>query len=279
MSKSQAVLVAVTSDQHTGSTVGLAPPEGTRRDDGGRMMPSKAQIWLWNNWLKFWQTVKSEQQANKARLICVFNGDATDGGAHHGTTQVMTEEDDATAYITRRVFSVPKDLNPAKLYMVKGTDVHVGGPAAPQEVSIAQRLGCERDPESQTWASWHLRLTVNGLLLDFQHHGRAGNRPWTRQNAVSALAADIWMEHSLAGLRAPDLAFRSHVHRFADSYDAYPTRVVVTPAWQLKTSFVHRIGPESIADIGGVMVLIKPDGFYTVNPLLYRPSQPRARSV
>lgn len=277
MAAAKPVLLVVTSDQHATSTLGLCPPEGVRYDDGGRFEPSKPQLWMWECWTRFWAYVAAERRAHASRLICVYNGDATDGGAHHGTTQTISDDPEVQSYVSERVFSVPRDLKPDKSYMVRGTAIHVGGDTAPNETALAKWLHCDRDPETRAWAAWHLRLAVHGLLIDFQHHGRAGGRPWTAQNAVSGLAAHIFMEHTLARMRPPDLAFRSHVHRFADSYDAYPTRVVVTPAWQLKTAFVHRIGPESIADIGGVLCLIAPNGDYEVTKRLYRPALPTAR--
>ncbi len=275
----QPVLLAVTSDQHAVSTIGLCPPEGVRYDDGGRYTPSRAQFWLWECWEDYWGLVASERRRAKARLVCVFNGDATDGGAHHGTIQTVSDDPEVQAYIAERVFSVPRALKPDKAYMVRGTAVHVGGDSAPNETALAKHLRCERDAETDAWAAWHLRLKVNGRLVDFQHHGRSGLRPWTRQNAVSGLAAQIWMEHVTAHEPPPALAFRSHRHEFADSYDAYPTRVVQTPAWQLKTAYAHRVVPESIAHIGGVLCLVEPDGQYTVTPKLYRPALPKARAA
>jgi len=276
---SRPVLLAVNADEHACSTLGLCPPEGVRYDDGGRYTPSKAQLWLWDCWNNFWSETEAIRQKVNAILINVYNGDATDGGAHHGTTQTVSSDPEVQDYIAERVFSVPKALKPKKSYMVRGTAVHVGGDTAPAETALAKHLRCERDPESDSWASWHLRLNIYGRILDFQHHGRGGTRPWTSQNVVSALAAHIWMEHKLAGLPSPDIAFRSHVHRKGDSYDAFPTRVIVTPAWQLKTSFVHRVGPESIADIGGVLCLIQPDGSYEVTFKTYSPELPALRPL
>ncbi len=79
----------------------------------------------------------------------------------------------------------------------------------------------------------------------------------------------------MKGLRHPDLAFRSHLHQFGDSYNAYPTRVVQTPAWQLKTAHAHKVAAESIADVGGVITMVQPDASYIVKPVLYLPSLPK----
>ena len=47
------IIVAIISDLHAGSTVGLCPPRFTL-DDGGDYVSSPAQRWLWRNWNHFW---------------------------------------------------------------------------------------------------------------------------------------------------------------------------------------------------------------------------------
>lgn len=61
----------------------------------------------------------------------------------------------------------------------------------------------------------------------------------------------------MKGERAPDLAIRSHYHQWVDTYDAYPTRVIQTLAWQLKTAYVHKVAAESLAEVGGAIVTIR----------------------
>ena len=63
-------------------------------------------------------------------------------------------------------------------------------------------------------------------------------------------------EYSDRGDRPPELAIRSHVHRWGDSYDAHRTRAIFTPAWTLATAYTHRIAPGAIADIGAVILHI-----------------------
>lgn len=84
---------------------------------------------------------------------------------------------------------------------------------------------------------------------------------------VDRLAFLIWSEHALKGERAPDLAIRSHVHVAGDSGDAYPTRAVITPAYQLKTSYVHKVSPESLSTIGMTAVVVHPSGQIDVHKL------------
>ncbi|MGQ0601750.1 MAG: hypothetical protein ACT4QE_08650, partial [Anaerolineales bacterium] len=103
-------------------------------------------------------------------------------------------------------------------------------------------------------------MELHEQRLDFAHHGRMGGRPWSRANVTQTLAAQIWMEHARRGDPPPHLAVRSHYHKVADSYDAHPTRVIQTPAWQLHTAYAHRVVPEELSDIGGMILAVTEDG-------------------
>jgi hypothetical protein len=263
------VIVAKTSDQHAGSTLGLCPPEGVRVDDDSEYRPSKAQRWTWERWTGFWKEVADVRKQLGAELYCVYNGDAVEGD-HHNTSQIISRNPEPQTYITERVFGVPQ--SPDKVFVVRGTEAHVG-PAASSEELLAKRLKAQRTP-NKTWSWWHLRMEVHGVRLDFQHHGRVGTRPWTKTSAPGSLALEIFYEHARRGIPHPHIAVRSHRHVYADSYDAHPTRVIGLPAWQLKTAHAHKVAPESIADIGGVFTVIYPDGKYDVHPRLYCPDLP-----
>lgn len=262
------VVLAVVSDLHAGSTVGLCPASGVDLDDGGRYEPSRAQRWLWQCWREYWDEVARERDASGAALYVVLNGDVIDG-AHHGTTQIVSGNLDVQGAVARACLEVPRALGVDRWFVVRGTEAHVG-PSAQAEEAIARWLGAERDPDTGTHSWWHLRMLIGGVLIDCAHHGRTGHRSWTRWNATQLLAADIALSHLQSRERPPDLAIRSHYHRYADSYDAQPVRVIQTPAWQLATAYVHRRAPESLADVGGVIVTIRAGG-WTVRPVLYRP--------
>jgi hypothetical protein len=252
--------------------LGLCPPEGVRLDDDGAYNPSKAQRWLWANWLDYWAAVKATRDAHKAELRCIYNGDLSEGD-HHGTSQIISRNPEPAAYVSERVFSVPGDLKPDRSFVIRGTEAHVG-PSGATEEAWARRMKAEKNPETKTWSWWHLRFQVHGVRFDFQHHGRTGGRPWTRAGVVGALAAEIFYEHARCEIPYPHVAIRSHRHTYADSHDAHPTRVIQTPAWQLKTAHAHKVVPESIADVGGIIVTVQPDGQYEVRTKLYRPELP-----
>lgn len=274
---SRPVLVAISSDQHTGSYLGLCPSEGVRLDEGGYYHPSKAQRWLWECWEDAHQKIGALRKREKAKLIYVSNGDAVDGD-HHGTSQIITRNVESQAYIRDRVFSVIEALKPDEAHIVRGTTTHVGEGAAAEE-ALGRRLEAEKDPDTDAWSSWHVRLKVHGRSLDFQHHCSLGGLPWTRPGGVTRLAFRHWCERELAGFAPADIIVRSHVHVDYDSYDIFPTRALVTPAWQLKTSHAHKVATESIAKVGMYAILIQPDGEYDVKKYRYTPALPTERVV
>lgn len=274
----KAVVLAVVSDVHCGSTLAACPPEGVKLDDGGKYLPSKLQSWIWGNWCDYWNAIGAFTKQHEADLYIVLNGDSFEGGPHHGTTQIVSANPEVQAYLADRIFGVPRALNPKHLFIVRGTESHVG-PSGSTEEAFARSIRAEKDAESERWSWWHLRVTVYGVRCDFQHHpSTSGNLPWTRPQAAQRLAFRIWSEHKLRDFEAPHYAFRSHRHVFSDSGDAYPVRAIITPAWQAKTAFAHKVAADSIADIGGLAVIIQPDGSHQLKRFLYPPSLPKAWS-
>jgi hypothetical protein len=270
-----ATLIAITSDQHAGSTVALCPPT-IDLDDGGAYTASKAQRWLWEDWLSFWQRVERVREKEKAKLYQVFNGDLTDGN-HHGTTQILSGNSSVQAHVVSECMKVPLELAPDKMWFIRGTEAHVGKSAEGEE-KIADGLRRDkrpivRDRDTNTSSHWHAKLEVDGVRFDFAHHGRMGQRPWTEQNVVNNLAAEIFYEHAERGEPHPHFAIRSHHHRYADTGDAHPVRVIQTPAWQLATAFIHRIAAGKLADIGGIILLVR-DGEVAREKVLFRPKSP-----
>lgn len=272
--RGDAVVFAIVSDMHAGSTVAPCPPS-VELDDGGQYVASKAQNWLWRGWLEYWDTVAQLRDELKASLYAGFNGDITEGD-HHGTTQILSGNPTVQADVVNAMMAVPKSLAPDAWFFVRGTEAHVGKSACYEE-RIADGLRRDGnpvhgDPDTGTSSWWHLRMEIQGKRLSLAHHGRMGQRPWTRPNVTANLAAEIFYEHASRGEPHPHLAVRSHLHRMVDTYDQHPVRVIQTPAWQLATSYVHRIAPDSLADIGGIIVIVR-DGELEVIKKIFKPER------
>lgn len=268
------VVLACVSDVHAGSTVAVCPPRITV-DDGGVYEASKAQRWLWQCWASYWQRVADVSRQPKHKLYAVFNGDLVEGN-HHGTTQIISANPNAQAWVWNAAAQIPLALKPERLWIVRGTEAHVGASASSEE-RIADGLRRDKRPivsddETGTASHWHARMLIHNTLIDVTHHGRTGQREHTRSSAAVLHAHDILLAHVKRGDRPPDLCLRAHYHKFNDSYDACPTRVITTGAWQLATGHAKKVAPDSLADIGGVIVLVTEKG-YEVEKVQFHPQR------
>jgi hypothetical protein len=267
------VVIAITSDLHCGSTTGLCP-ESIQLDDGGEYRASKAQRWMWQGWKDYWKQVESIRIKEKAKLYTVFNGDLVDGN-HHGTTQILSGNPNGQAAALNAAMTVPLALKPDKIWITRGTDAHVGQSACSEE-RIADGLRRDKrpvvgDPNTGTASQWHIRMEVEGTRLDFAHHGRVGTRPWTKPNVTANLAFEIFCDHAKDGIPHPHIAVRSHMHQLVDTGSIHPVRLIQTPCWQFGTSFIHRIAPGKLADIGGVIIVLRKGQAPDVRPIMYKP--------
>ena len=264
--------LVVVSDLHCGSTVGLCCPEEVRWDDGGYYHPSEAQLWLWENWLDFWRQAEAIRGDSDWFGVLV-NGDAVDGD-HHGTPQIISRDLQVQFWILKKVFAPVLALQPDTVTVVRGTETHVGKGGSTEEAFARWLKDQVHVPASdaEMYSHWYFRGMIGDCRIDATHHGRIGQRPWTKANAVLNLAAQIFYEYAAAGESHPHLAFRSHFHTFQDSHDAHPVRVIQTPAWQLSTAYAYRVVPESLADIGGIILTVE-DGEYAIQKILYRPKR------
>lgn len=272
------VVLAITSDLHCGSTVALCPPE-VPLDDGGAYKANKAQLWMWACWSHYWNRVEEARKEFGGPLYQLFNGDLVDGN-HHGTTQITTGNPNGQANILNDCMKIPLSLKPDKIWIVRGTDAHVGQSACSEE-RIAEGLRKDKRPiegnaQTGTASHWHAKANFfNRWRLDFAHHGRVGTRPWTKPNVSMNLAAEIFHDHAKEDFRkdrkptAPHLAIRSHMHQYVDTGDTHPTRLLQTPAWQLATSFIHRIAAGKVGEVGGIIVILREDKAPEVLPQLY----------
>lgn len=272
--KSRPILLACVSDVHAGSTQAICPDKITL-DDGGEYHASKAQRWLMQCWREYWARVDDKRNELKAELYVVFNGDAVEGD-HHKTTQIMSANPNAQAAAWNAAIAVPLELKPDRIVITRGTGAHVGQSASSEE-RIADGLRRDKrpivsDPDTGAAAWWHWKAELQDVKVDVTHHGRMGQREHTRASQVILYAHDIHLAHTKKGRRPPDLCLRSHNHKVADSFDAVKPRVVGTGAWQLATEHVHKVQPDSISDIQGVLVRIEA-GEYDVEKKQFEPEE------
>lgn len=267
-----AAVIAVVGDMHAGSTLAVCPPK-IKMDDGGTYLASRAQRWLFDGWRAYWKRVAAVRKEVRADAFYqLFNGDAVDGN-HHGTTQILSANPNAQSKVLTDLVAIPLAMNPDHIVVVRGTEVHVGNSGSSEEKWAdglkrdKRPIICDKETDSTSW--WHFRARINGVLIDVTHHGRTGQREHTRGGAAVLHAHDILMTHVKAGDEPPALCLRQHYHRFNDSFDACQVRVVTGGAWQLATGYVKKISADTLADIGGLIIVVK-NGKYTVEKVQFK---------
>lgn len=266
------ITLAAVGDIHAGSTLALCPDE-IQLDDGGIFLASPAQRWYWQNWCNYWQRVDA---VRKDQLWVLLNGDLVDGQVKH-SSQVVSGNPNAQAQIFNAAIAIPRALKPDRIIIVRGTEAHTGNSGSAEE-RIADGLWRNGDPivrnlETNTSSWWHWVSNpdaTEGVKLDVTHHGSIGKKEHTRGSQLVLYAHDIHLSYTKRDERPPDIAIRSHNHKWADSFDAVKPRVLALGAWQAGTAHVHKVAPGAIADCGGAIIQIN-DGQYTIEKVRYEP--------
>ena len=244
------VVVAVASDLHANSTVGLCPPTGLDLDDGQRVEPSALQEWLWRGWEGYAARVAAQIAALDAELYVVLAGDLVEGD-HHRTTQIMTRNLQDQHRLALACLAPLRALHPARWFVVRGTEAHVG-PGATTEELIAEALEAEPDHETGRRSWWHLRAEILGTRFDVAHHGRTGSYGWTRNNGANSQASQVFWESARRKADPPHYVIRGHRHKRAKG-SCEGIEVHQLGCWQMSTSYGHKVAPDSLPDIGALM--------------------------
>lgn len=252
----------ILSDLHINSTVALSQSQ-VPLDDGGTYQMSKSQRWLYECFKDFYKAVEDLE----GEKILVLNGDVIDLNKH-SKHQLITSN---ASVVVEHALSILRGYTLDRLYVVRGTEAHVG-PVGEYEELLARRLNATPN-DSGNYTHWSLFISVEGVIFDIAHHGVVGQKAWTRTHPLDSLAANTIIEVTKNNAVLPDVIIRSHLHTHADTYDNYPVRVIQTPAWQLSTAYSHRIGA-GLADIGGLIFSCE-NGKYELTKKLYKPENRR----
>jgi hypothetical protein len=250
--------VIVVSDTHFGCQLALCPPV-VKLDSGGTYQPSELQLKLWEHWQYFWKewvpTVTKGEQ-----YIVVHNGDAVDGKHHDSVTQITQNITDQVgiAYEVLKPIVDPL-LNPAcaGYYHIRGTEAHVGKSGQAEE-GLAKSLGAIPD-EIGNHARWEMWMRLSDELIHYSHHIGTTQSANYELTAVYKEFIEALVEAARWGRKPPTVLVRSHRHRAGET--RVPTKSgygisLVTPGWQLKTPFAHRLamGRSSMPQIGGILI-------------------------
>ena len=273
-------IVAVVSDTHCGSMVGLMPPRQWLLDAGGYYDPSDGQRFLWEVWAEFWEKVAKLRKGKQ--LVVVFNGDAVQG-VDEGFTAIISKRPEEHEAI--HVECMDWALKAARfnrekgdrLFYVRGTERH-SEPGAQAEERIAQDLGAEqREGRSSNVL---LRLPINGVMFDFMHRReKAGGRVWTEDNALFYAAKDCYFRFDRERrYKAPFdvIMIGSHFHEWVPpiTYRGKQGNVtcVITPAFQLMTHYsLEATKGMRNPTIGALAFTVLEDGTWDQFELIYEP--------
>lgn len=261
-------IVALASDTHCNSYVGLCPP--TFNHHGGQHKANKVQRWLWSNWLDYVGQVKRQAKKHNAPIVTILNGDLCD--LHPKTTNLITRDKVEMLRLTYAAIKPLVDIS-ARLYIVLGTSSHTDG----FEEKIAEDLESFKYNEYM-WAHPRVRIVVDGVHIWAAHHGRMGRLEHTRRMAGIKLAAETGMKCFENRLHPPDVIFRSHQHRWSDSNQNHRIRGIFLPAWQAPTDYIYKLDADAVEEVGGA-IMVCSDGEYEFIKCEYKPMVDRAVRV
>ena len=269
--------VVVISDTHCGCMMGLAPSEGVPLDEGGSYQLSRLQRVVTRWWDEFWDDFVPSATKGEPFAV-VMNGDAIDGVHHNATTQITHNLE-----VQRRIahsMLAPVASRACAYYHVRGTEAHVG-PSGEHEEALARQLGAVPDEDGRR-ARWELRLRMGDHLIHFTHHIATSTSPYAESTALTREAVNSYLQTGLWGDEPYSMLVRGHRHQHSEiarrSTHGKVT-VTVTPAWQLKTPYVYKIGARmSQPEIGGVVIRLA-DGELFTRAFVKRISQPKEEVV
>jgi hypothetical protein len=260
-------VVAVFSDTHSNSTVGLCPPD-VNRDDGGKHIQSIWQAWLWMHWNEFIGEVKKEAKGG-ARVVVIGNGDLVEVDAKDRSNQMISTSKAIALDIAGDTVQPLVDLSD-RFILIRGTGAHTGRASEYEEI-LGKTLGAEPD-KLGNHSHWYFLGSISGVLMEITHHAMGGRKASAATGSVARLAEETIVEYGGHHDRIPDLVVRGHVHQHHDSgTNVDGCRAITLPCWTGSTDHVHRLGyGVRLPHIGGTIITCE-NGNYTARTILYKP--------
>lgn len=257
--------IIVVSDTHCGCQLGLMPPTVTL-DNGGVFHASKLQMKMWVMWRHFWDEWVPLVTKGEPYYI-VHNGDVIDGVHHNSVTQISHNVGDQLQIAIDLIRPEIEKKKCKGYYHIRGTEAHVGKSAQSEE-GFAKAVGAIPDDKGNH-ARWEMWLRLSKYLIHFTHHVGTTSSASYESTAVYKELVEAYTEAGRWLNEPPDLVVRSHRHRQFEikiaTKKGYGSSIV-TPAWQLKTPFVYKLGlgRSSQPQMGGYLIRVgDEDGLYT----------------
>jgi len=254
--------VVVISDEHCGSRLGLCPPIKIPLDNG-YYYPSALQEKVWAWWDHLWK-VDIPELTHGEPFCVVNNGDALEGKPFNSSEAISDNMEDQRALAKMILEPIKRmcatDENGNHLFfMIRGTESHVGK-SAEHEEALAKSLGAIPDHLGKhSQYEMFMRLDDNGPLINFKHHiGITGSTAYAATRP-SRDYLELVYNSVMWGRAVPNIMVRSHRHKFLvlEPEGKDDNWIVVTPGWQLKTPYAHRITDDM--PVMGAIVIRKSD--------------------
>jgi len=255
--------IVVISDLHCGCQMGLCPPGGAKLDEGGHYNPNKIQRAMWVWWREFWDKFVPEVTRKQPHDI-LLNGDGIDN-EHHGVKTLISNNIEVQRRLLCEVLGPEvkrAQKHGGRFYVVRGTEAHDGGSGQDVE-AVARELGAVPD-DCGRFSRWDLRKRIAGpnkhCVLHAMHHiGGTGGSHYD-SSAPKRELIEEFIEAARAADYPPTFVVRSHRHRYCpveEMTDWGRARCIVTPGWQAKTGFSHKIAGARVSppQFGGIVCI------------------------
>jgi len=234
-------IVVALSDTHAGHRLGLMPPQLTLYDEApdGTLAPytptlSAVQQWLWRCYTDDMAAVVA--LAGDDPVTVIHNGDLT-WGRKYATELVSTRE--ANQYLIACANLEPwlRLPNLTAMRLSHGTGSH--GFQEGTDVSLISELLRARFPESDIGVCRHGLADVDGVLVDYAHHGPPpGTRNWLSGNNLRYYVRSLMMDEIQRGRVPPRAVLRAHYHQYVRETvriqcgdTEHVSDIVLTPAY------------------------------------------------
>lgn len=209
------VIIAVVSDTHGGHRLGLLNPNTVLYAENEigewdyfRPELTESQRFLWDRYMEWMKQVFDF--AGGDDLILIHNGDETQGKKY--VDQLVSTR------LADQIVIARDNLNPwyaysnlAAVRIVAGTAAHSFSEGS-SAILVREQLSLNH-PQINTSVLYHGLLNINGVIVDYAHHGPGpGSRNWLRGNVARFYLRDLMLREILAGKRPPGLVLRAHFH-------------------------------------------------------------------
>ena len=210
------------SDKHGGHKLGLCNPETVLKeeDENGNFQLfnppiNPVQQYLWALYIKHLEEVK--YLAGKDDVVAFDLGDPTQGGKYMSEVMYFVPSYQFKIGYANMlpVYQMFPTLKAVRL--TKGTASHEYEGGTSTE-TIEDRLR-DNFPKIDTKSLYHGLAFVDGLPIDYSHHGPPpGSRNWLKGNVARLYLSSMIEDCLNAGITVPKLVMRGHYHVFVKEF-------------------------------------------------------------